>query len=224
MIGKIRSAMAQTDASQSTEDTALTDALLAQVGQIATATLHEAMGKAGALPPAIKPLNPKMKLWGTAVPVHTMPGDNLMLHRAVAQATAGDVLVVDVSGHHEAGYWGEIMTVAAQTRQLAGLVIDGCVRDADPIEALDFPVFCRGLCIQGTTKFGRGTLNQPIVIGNVTIEPGDVVVGDRDGVVVVPSRRLQQVIEASRSREAKETDTMAALRQGKTTLEIYGWE
>jgi 4-hydroxy-4-methyl-2-oxoglutarate aldolase len=199
------------------------DQNLAQVAQIPTATLHEAMGKYGALPAAIKPLNPAMKLCGTAVPIHTMPGDNLLLHRGIAHASPGDVLVVHVSGHYEAGYWGEIMTVAAQARELAGLVIDGCVRDADPIEASGFPVFCRGLCIHGTTKFGRGTLNQPIVIGNVTIQPGDIIVGYRDGVVVVPRDRLVEAITAAHAREAKESKTIASLKEGKTTLEIYGW-
>ena len=153
-----------------------------------------------------------------------MPGDNLLLHKAIASATTGDVLVVNVSGHYESGYWGENMTVAAQARGLRGLVIDGCVRDADPIEALGFPVFCRGLCIHGTTKFGRGTLNQPIVICNVTIQPGDIIVGDCDGVVVVPRDRLDETISAALTREAKEANTMTKLREGKTTLEIYGWE
>lgn len=188
------------------------------------ATLHEAMGKYGALPAAIKPISPDMKLCGTAFTIHTMPGDNLLLHKAIASAATGDVLVADVSEHYEAGYWGEIMTVAAQTRGLGGLVMDGCVRDADRIEALGFPVFCRGLCIQGTTKAGRGNLNQPITVGKVTVQPGDVIVGDRDGVVAIPRDRIEQVVQAALAREAKEANTIAKLREGKTTLEIYGWE
>lgn len=200
------------------------DSLLAQLAAFPTATLHEAMGKIGALPSAIKPLNPKMKLAGTAVTVHTMPGDNLLLHRAVALASPGDVLVVNVSGHFEAGYWGEIMTVAALQRGLGGLVIDGCVRDADPIEELGFPVFCRGLCIKGTTKYGKGSLIQPLVIGGTPVLPGDIVVGDRDGVVVVPRERLQATIDNAAKREQKEAATMAELRKGRTTLEIYGWQ
>jgi 4-hydroxy-4-methyl-2-oxoglutarate aldolase len=201
----------------------LTPALLEQVGSIPAATLHEAMGKTGALPPAIKPLSQDMKLSGPAVTVRTMPGDNLLLHRALAAASPGDILVVDVSGHYEAGYWGEIMTVSALQRGVGGLVIDGCVRDAEAIEALAFPVFCRGLCIQGTTKYGQGYLNQAIVIGHTTIRPGDIMVGDRDGLVVVPKERLGSVIEAARAREEKEKATMAELRKGRTTLDIYGW-
>lgn len=198
--------------------------ILDQVCRFPAATLHEALGKYGALPAAIKPISPAMKLCGTAFTVHTMPGDNLLLHKAIASAATGDVLVAGVSEHYEAGYWGEIMTVAAQTRGLGGLVIDGCVRDADPIEALGFPVFCRGLSIQGTTKFGGGSLNLPIVIGKVTIQPGDVIVGDRDGLVVIPRDRIEQAVQGALAREVKEANTMAKLRGGKTTLEIYGWE
>jgi 4-hydroxy-4-methyl-2-oxoglutarate aldolase len=104
------------------------------------------------------------------------------------------------------------------------LVIDGCVRDADPITALGFPVFARGLCIHGTTKFGDGTLNQPITIGQVTIHPGDVIVGDRDGVVIVPADRLAETITKAQAREDKEAQVMSRLRDGETTLEIYGWQ
>jgi 4-hydroxy-4-methyl-2-oxoglutarate aldolase len=199
-------------------------ALIEEVGAISTATLHEAMGKTGALPAAIKPLHQNMRLCGTAFTVHTMPGDNLLLHRAMAKASAGDVLVVNVSNHYEAGYWGEIMTVAALQRGIAGLVVDGCVRDAQAIEELAFPLFSRGLCIRGTTKYGNGTLNQSIVIGDTKIRPGDIIVGDRDGVVVVPIDRLETTVEAAKKREQKEAATMTELRNGKTTLEIYGWE
>jgi 4-hydroxy-4-methyl-2-oxoglutarate aldolase len=197
---------------------------LKQIAAIPTATLHEAMGKMGALPPAIKPLNQNMRLCGKAVTVQSMPGDNLLLHRALAMASAGDVLVVTVSNYYEAGYWGEIMTVAALERGLAGLVIDGCVRDADAIELLGFPVFCRGLCIKGTTKYGKGSLNQAVIIGDSQVRPGDIIVGDRDGVVVVPSDRLQATIDAAGERERKEAATMAELKRGRTTLDIYGWE
>lgn len=202
----------------------LSPALIKEVGAISTATIHEAMGKTGALPPAIKPLNQNMKLWGPAFTVQTMPGDNLLLHRALAMASAGNVLVVNVSSHYEAGYWGEIMTVAALQRGIAGLVIDGCVRDAEAIEELAFPLFCRGLCIRGTTKYGKGSLNQSIIIGDTEVQPDDIIVGDRDGVVVVPSGNLQSTIEAAKKREQKETATMAELRNGRTTLEIYGWD
>jgi 4-hydroxy-4-methyl-2-oxoglutarate aldolase len=198
--------------------------LVHQIIALPTATLHEAMGKYGALPSGIKPLSPDMKVGGTAVTVHTSPGDNLLLHRAIAHASAGDVIVVYASNFWESGYWGEIMAVGAQARGIAGLVIDGCVRDAEPITGLGFPVFARGLCIQGTTKFGSGTLNQPITIGQVTIHPGDVIVGDRDGVVVVPAHRLADTLTKAQAREAKEAQVVARLRGGETTLDVYGWQ
>lgn len=188
-----------------------------------TATLHEAMGKYGALPSGIKSLSAGMRMCGTAVTVQTMPSDNMMLHRAIAQASDGDVIIAHTSDFWEAGYWGEIMAVAAQARGIVGLVIDGCVRDADPITALGFPVFARGLCIRGTSKYGGGTLNQPITIGQVTIHPGDVALGDRDGVVIVPAGRIVETISNAHAREAKEDQVMARLRNGETTLEIYSW-
>jgi 4-hydroxy-4-methyl-2-oxoglutarate aldolase len=188
-----------------------------------SATLHEAMGRNGALPHSIKPINPTMKICGPAVTVSSPPIDNLMLHQALYVAQPGTALVIDVNRGYEAGYWGEIMTVAAQQRQIAGLVIDGCVRDADLIEKLGFPVFSRGLSIRGTDKKGGGHINSPIVIGDVTIHPGDLVVGDRNGVVVIPSEEIHSTLEAAQKREAKEDQIMKELAAGKSTLEIYGW-
>jgi 4-hydroxy-4-methyl-2-oxoglutarate aldolase len=103
-------------------------------------------------------------------------------------------------------------------------VIDGCVRDADDIEAMDFNVFSRGLCIRGTSNFGEGTLNESITIGEVLINPGDIIVGDRDGVVVVPQSRIAEAIEKSKAREEKEEKVRKQLREGKTSIEIYGWD
>lgn len=191
--------------------------------QFGTATIHEALGKIGALPSAIKPLNANTTLCGPAVTVHTMPGDNLLLHKAIATAEPGSVIVVNCSGFYEAGYWGDIMGMASQVRNLAGLVIDGCVRDGAELEEMGFPVFCRGLCMHGTTKFGKGTLNEPIAIGDVPVRPGDIVVGDRDGVMVVPKERVAEAIEKSAEREAFEDGVRAQLKAGKTSLEIFGW-
>jgi 4-hydroxy-4-methyl-2-oxoglutarate aldolase len=195
-----------------------------QLTKFATATLHEALGKAGNLPSAIKPLAPGMKLCGPAYPVRTAPRDNKILHRAYALAQPGDVLVAHCSDFYEAGYWGDLMSLGAKTRGLAGLVIDACVRDADDIEALGFPVFSRGLCIRGTSSVEDGTLNEPVVIGGVVIHPGDLVVGDRDGVVVVPRGRVEEVIEKAEAREAREAWVREQLRAGKTSIQIYGWE
>ena len=188
-----------------------------------TATLHEAIGKKGALPYRIKPIAPGMKLCGPAVTVTSPPMDNLMLHQVLYVAGPGAVLVVEVNRGYEGGYWGEIMTLAARQRRIAGLVIDGCVRDADCIEKLGFPVFSRGLSVRGTDKQGGGHINVPILIGDITINPGDLVVGDRDGVVIVPAGEVMVAMEAAQKREAKEDQIKRDLLAGKSTLEIYAW-
>ena len=202
----------------------LSKEIIAAIGKFSSATLHEAMGRYGDLPSGIKPISPHMKVCGTAYPVKTMPCDNTILHRAYAYAKPGDVLVVDCSGYYEAGYWGDLMSLGAKTQGIAGLVIDGCVRDADDIEAMGFPVFSRGLCIKGTGKHGDGTLNEPIILGNWTIYPGDVIVGDRDGVVVVPQEKVLETIEKATAREEKEAGVRKQLLEGKTSIAIYGWD
>ena len=198
--------------------------LIKELSQFSAATIHEALGKSGNLPSAIKPINATMKICGPAYTVKTMPRDNILLHRAYAYAKPGDVIVASCSGFYEAGYWGDLMSLGAKTKGIAGLVIDGCIRDADDIEAMGFTVFSRGLCILGTSNHGDGTLNEPIIIGDILINPGDIIVGDRDGVVVVPQNRIEEAIEKSKARELKEENVRQQLREGKTSLQIYGWK
>lgn len=190
-----------------------------------TATLHEAGGKIGALPPQIKPMAPSFRVCGPAFTVQGPPGDNLRLHRALAAARPGDVIVASVGGVYEYGYWGEIMSTAGVARKLGGLVIDGCVRDGALLEGVGFPVFARGLCIKGTGKDfeARAFLGHPLLIGDVTVNPGDLVCGDTDGVCVIPRARAAEVIQKSLDREAKEAKTMEQLRAGATTMDLYGW-
>ncbi len=194
-----------------------------ELARFSTATLHEALGKIGNLPSVIKPISPGTKICGPAYTVQTMPRDNKILHRAYAYAQPGDVLVAHCSDYYEAGYWGDLMSLGAKTKGLAGLVIDACVRDADDIEAMGFPVFSRGLCIRGTSSIEGGTLNESIVIGGIIIHPGDIVVGDRDGVVVVPRARIGEAIEKAYARETREESIREQLRRGKTSIQIYGW-
>lgn len=201
--------------------TADTKAFVAALGRQSTATVHEALGKKGALPSAIKPVASGMKLCGPAFTVNSPPMDNLVLHEAIARAQPGDVLVVGVSGFYEAGYWGEIMAVAAQARGIAGLVIDGCVRDSREITHMKFPVFSRGLCIRGTTKHGGGTLAAPLTIGDVVIAQGDMILGDDDGVVAIAKEDHATIVEKSEKRVAAEDKIMARLRAGETTMDIY---
>jgi len=191
-----------------------------------TATLHEAGGKIGALPSAIKPVAPAFAFAGSALTVQCPPGDNLWLHRALDVARPGDVIVAGCGGAFEHGYWGEIMTAMAQARRLAGLVIDGCVRDARLLEAAGFPVFARGLCIRGTGKdFGAaGWIGHPVLLGDITVHAGDLVAGDADGVVVVPGARAEAVIASSQRREAEESAILRRLAAGESTLAVYGWD
>jgi len=204
----------------------LDPSLLAAAAQLPTATLHEAGQKIGVLPSAIQAIAPGMRLCGQALTVHSPPGDNLWLHRALAIAQPGDVLVVFASNAYEHGYWGEIMATMAQARGVAGLVMDACVRDAALMAAMAFPVFSRGRCIRGTGKdFGAiGWLNHPVLIGDVRVHAGDLVVGDDDGVVVLPAARAADIVAAGQQRENDEAAILHRLRQGETTMAVYGWE
>jgi len=197
--------------------------LIKELSHFDSATVHEASEGKGALSSDIKPVDPKSRLCGPAVTVACRPGDNLMLHKAIYVAEEGDVLVASAGGYVEAGPWGEIMTVAAQVRGIAGLVIDGSIRDSIAIQESGFPAFSRGLCIKGTTKDCLGYINHPVVIGGIRIEPGDVVLGDADGVVVVSQKDLSKVIEKCKLRQEKEEKIKRELRMGKSTLELYGF-
>jgi 4-hydroxy-4-methyl-2-oxoglutarate aldolase len=167
---------------------------------------------------------PGAVLAAPAYPVRCNPGDNLAIHVGVARAPAGVALVVDVGEERELGYWGEVLTTAAESRGVAGLVIDGCVRDVAALAAHEFPVFSTGLALPGATKNRAGGINRSATVGDVDVHPGDWVVGDGDGVVIVPGDALDQVVAAGRSRAEKEVGYFAALRDGATTLELLGLE
>ena len=200
-------------------------ATVAAARVLPAATLHEAGGRIGVMPSAIKPVSPSFRICGPAVTVHSPGGDNLWLHRSLYVAQPGDVLVVHVSGEYDYGYWGEIMSAAARARQLGGLVIDGCVRDGGILADFGFPVFARGLCIRGTGKdFGaRGWINHPVLFGDLTVDAGDLIVGDTDGVVAVPRARAADVVAAASVREAKEAAIIKRIESGERTLELYNF-
>jgi 4-hydroxy-4-methyl-2-oxoglutarate aldolase len=201
----------------------LNDSLLERAARLSTASLHEAGGKIGALPSDLKPLAPQQRLCGRAFPVACPAGDNLFLHHAIYEARAGDVLVADTAGGEEFGYWGEIMAEAAHARSLAGLVITGGVRDSARLVEMGFPVFATRTCIRGTGKdpVARGAVGQPVSMGDVTIEPGDLVLGDADGLVVIPQKSAAEIVTAAEERDRKEADIIARLRAGESTLAIY---
>lgn len=191
---------------------------------LSAATVHEASGGHGALPSAVKPVHPRFRLCGPAFTVDCPPADNLALHRAIYAAAPGDVIVADVRGHTEAGYWGEILTHAALARHIGGLLIAGGVRDVEEISALDFPVFASHVCIRGTSKTpdGDGRLGVPIRVGEVDVQPGDAVVGDADGAVVVPAAQIEAVAVTARARVVAEQEALERIRREDSTLQIYG--
>jgi 4-hydroxy-4-methyl-2-oxoglutarate aldolase len=192
---------------------------------LGSATLHEAAGRIGALPPAIKPVNPDWTLAGAAVTVHGPAGDNLWIHRAIYRARPGEVLVVAPSGGVEWGYWGDIMNTAAQQQQLGGLIIDGGVRDTARLVEMGFPVFSNGVCIRGTGKDHDAIafLARPVRIGDIVIAPGDLVVGDRDGVVALPRASVDEILSRGEAREADEAEKLRRIRSGERTIDMYGW-
>lgn len=193
--------------------------------RLGTATLHEAAGRIGALPSAIKPVASHMRVAGPAFTVHVPALDNLWIHRALYQALPGDVLVVSTSGGIEAGYWGDILNEAALAHGLAGLVIDGGVRDSAGLAEADLPVFSNGICIQGTIKGFNATAwtRQPVSIGKVVMRPGDMIVGDRDGVLALHPDQVSAALDAGESREADEAAKIARIRAGERTIDIYGF-
>jgi 4-hydroxy-4-methyl-2-oxoglutarate aldolase len=200
----------------------LTAEQIKQLCDLGAATVHEAQGAKGALDSGIKPIDPTSRLAGPAVTVDIRPSDNLMLHYALLKAKPGDVLVVDAKGFVEAGPWGDVMTHAAQVRGIAGLIINGAVRDANQIIDMGFPIFSRGLCIKGTAKNQPGKFNVPICIGDIMIHPGDYVVGDRDGVVVVPQSEAQATLKSALVREEKEVAFRKELDRGRSTVDLLG--
>jgi 4-hydroxy-4-methyl-2-oxoglutarate aldolase len=196
------------------------DAADATLLALGTATLYEASKLPCALPNTIQAAWPGATVVGRALPVMTVDGDNLPLHLALEAAEPGDVLVVEAHAGGF-GYWGEVMTVAALARGVRGLVINGCVRDIEPIRALGFPVFATGRSIVGTKKATLGHIGVPIRVGTAAVRLGDTVVGDADGVVCLPADQFDGVLEASRRRAAAEAGYMQRLRDGELTMDIY---
>ena len=187
---------------------------------LGAATVYEAAGRIGSVHPAVKPLARGLRLLGPALTVRCHPRDNLMLHKALQIAQEGDVLVATTDGYPEAGYWGGLMATSAMARKLGGLAIDGCVRDSEEIIAMGFPIFCQGTCIRGTTKGLLGSVNLPILFGEVLVHPGDLVLGDDDGLVIIPRLQIESVLAASRKRVEAEKQKTAALAGGVSSVEF----
>ena len=196
--------------------------LLEKLGTYGTPTLFEASIDVKALGPGIVALYRPINMVGPAYTVAPAPGDNLCVHLALAEAPPGSILVVATTEDTQHGFWGEVMTEAALARGIVGLVTDGAVRDSRAIRERNFPVFCKNTAIPGTTKRSVGVLNKPITIGQGIIQPGDVVAGDDDGVVVFPMALASELLELAEARRAKENRIMERLRQGELTLDLLG--
>jgi 4-hydroxy-4-methyl-2-oxoglutarate aldolase len=199
----------------------LSAGLLEELLRLGSATVYEASGAEGGFDPAVQAVWAGAAVCGPALPVECAIGDNLAIHRALETAEPGAVLVVAVHGHL-AGYWGEVLTVGAQARGVAGLVIDGGVRDTEALQRLRFPAFARGRSILRTVKHEPGRVGEPVVAGGVPVRPGDLVVADADGVVVVRAERAEEVAAASRTRVEREARIMERLRAGELTLDLLG--
>ncbi|WP_338784599.1 4-carboxy-4-hydroxy-2-oxoadipate aldolase/oxaloacetate decarboxylase [Streptomyces sp. DG1A-41] len=186
------------------------------------ATVHEAMGRTGLLGPGLRPIQQDTRIAGTAVTVLSRPGDNLMIHAAVEQCGEGDVLVVTTTSPSTDGMFGELFATALRQRGVRGLVINAGIRDTAELRALGFPAWAAAVSAQGTVKATGGSVNVPIAIGGQVIRPGDVILADDDGVVVVPRERARRTAEAAEARERKEAAGRAAFLDGQLSLDRYG--
>lgn len=196
--------------------------LLAQACKLGTSTLYEASGLAtSSVDPAIHTVWPGASVAGPAYPLECSPGDNLSIHIAMEQVPRGSVLVVSTGGF-VSGYWGEVLTVAAEAAGIVDLVIDGGVRDIAALTARRFPVFTRGICMRGTIKASAPSVGQPISFAGTPVAAGDLVVADDDGVLVIPAAHVEETLALGQVRAGKEAKMMDALREGRSTLELMG--
>jgi len=193
-----------------------------QLAELGVATVHEAIGRAGYLGPGLRPIQDGMRIGGTAVTAVCWPGDNLMIHAAVEQCQAGDLLVVTTTSPSTDGMFGELLATSLAARGVRGLVTTAGVRDVAELRAMGFGVWSAAVSAQGTVKETAGAVNVPVSVGGQIIRPGDAILADDDGVVCVPRADVGQALTASQARLAKEEKSRKALADGQLGLDLYG--
>ena len=196
-------------------------AVVRLLGELGVATVHEAQGRAGLMRPYMRPIYSSAKLTGTAVTVSCQPGDNLMIHAAVEVCQPGDVLVVAPTSESTDGMFGELLGVSCRAHGIVGLIVDAGVRDTADLTVMQFPVWAKCVSAQGTVKASAGSVNVPIVCAGAIVNPGDVVVADADGVVVVPRQTAAEIAKLGEQRRAKEEKTRERLGKGELGVDFY---